>query len=403
MNSILKRVRGRDGKVSLSNLLDTLESRSLKGRRLPRVVAKLSKHAEIVDDLDVDAAAPEKSPIVTQGRDARSSLSLYFRELSRIPLLTREDEVFLAKRIEESHVGIRRICRTCKISPGVMRKMVTLPTRPQRRAFLVSRKIRSKRSERILDELDRLERMYARAKEKMVLSNLRLVISVAKRYQNLGMPLADLINEGNLGLLKAVDKYNYKLGFRFSTYATWYIRQAISRALTDKSRTIRLPAHIAEFMSRFIRTKMRLAHQIGREPTAREIANVLKLPVKRVIELMQVSQDTASLDMPIGREKDTLLLEILEEEGPDTYFRELNISFLYDELKKMLETLSPREQTIIKLRFGLEGVQPKTLHEIGSQLNLTRERIRQIEERTLDKLKKLCIRRNVYDFLSEVE
>ena len=146
-----------------------------------------------------------------------------------------------------------------------------------------------------------------------------------------------------------------------------------------------------------------VSHELGREPVAHEMAKVLKMPVKRIIELMQVSQDTASLDMPIGREKDTLLSEILEEEGPDTYFRKLNISFLYDELKKMLETLTPREQTIVKLRFGLDGITPRTLHEIGKELGLTRERIRQIEERTLEKLKRLCIRRNVYEFLSDVE
>ena len=355
---------------------------------------------EIVDDLAVEETPAAKEP-PTVG-ETKNTLSLYFRELSRIPLLRREEEVLLARKIEESRTGLPKLCRKEKIPTRLMRKLVTLPTRRQRRMLLAAHKIRVGRRERVLAEMDRLERLYARAKEKMVLSNLRLVVSVAKRYQNLGTPLADLINEGNLGLLKAVDKYNYKLGFRFSTYATWYIRQAISRALTDKSRAIRLPAHIAESMSRFIRVKMRLSHELGREPTAHEIAKALKQPHKRVIELMQVSQDTASLDMPIGREKDTLLSEILEEEGPDTYFRKLNISFLYDELKKMLETLTPREQTIIKLRFGMDGIQPKTLHEIGEELGLTRERIRQIEERTLGKLKNLCIRRNVYEFLSDV-
>lgn len=410
VESILKRAGGAGGKVALSKILDTIESdpaasSGSRATHLPKVVAKLSKQVEIVDDLAEDAVEPvaEKDTAPAIAGDTRSSLSLYFRELSKIPLLTREEEVMLAKRIEASHIGLPKLCRKEKIMPGLMRKLVTLPSRRQRRAFLAGHKIRTARRERVLDEVDRLERLYSRAKEKMVLSNLRLVVSVAKRYQNLGTPLSDLINEGNLGLLKAVDKYNYKLGFRFSTYATWYIRQAISRALTDKSRAIRLPAHIAETMSRFIRTKMKLSHKLGREPQAAEIGKVLKIPVKRVLELMQVSQDTASLDMPIGREKDTLLSEILEEEGPDTYFRKLNISFLYDELKKMLETMSPREQTIIKLRFGLDGIVPKTLHEIGEELGLTRERIRQIEERTLAKLKNLCIRRNVYEFLSDVQ
>ncbi len=408
IDKILEQATGPDGKVILSKLLDTLETdQSVAGgmdaQRIPQMVAKLSKQVEIVDDLESDSDSPtekETAPVVTS--DAKSTLSLYFRELAKIPLLTREEEIMLAKRIEASRLGLPRLCRMEKISAGFMRKLVTLPTRRNRRALLAAHKVRSARRERVLAEMERLERLYARAKEKMVLSNLRLVVSVAKRYQNLGTPLSDLINEGNLGLLKAVDKFNYKLGFRFSTYATWYIRQAISRALTDKSRAIRLPAHIAETMSRFLRTKLRLSHELGRDPDAREIAKALKMPLKRVLELMQVSQDTASLDMPIGREKDTLLSEILEEQGPDVYFRKLNISFLYDELKKMLETLSVREQAIIRLRFGLDGIPPKTLHEIGQHLGLTRERIRQIEERTLEKLKKLCIRRNVYEFLSDV-
>lgn len=409
VDTIIKKA-GRGGKMPLSKLLDTIESEHTllnpKDKSvLPKVVAKLSGQVEIVDDLGTEEEQDEKekaSRNVITG-DLRSSLSLYFRELSKIPLLTREEEIMLAKRIEESHIGVTRLCRKEKIRPRLMSKLITLPTRRQRLTFLSLNKIRSHKRERVLQEMDRLEKLYARAKEKMVLSNLRLVVSVAKRYQNLGTPLSDLINEGNLGLLKSVDKYNYKLGFRFSTYATWYIRQAISRALTDKSRSIRLPAHIAETMSRFIRTRMSLSHEMGRDPTAHEISKALKLPVKRVLELMQVSQDTASLDMPIGREKDTLLSEILEEQGPDTYFRKLNISFLYDELKKMLETMTVREQTIIKLRFGLDGIVPKTLHEIGKELNLTRERIRQIEERTLEKLKKLCIRRNVYEFLRDLE
>ncbi len=406
VDAILKQAQIGSGKISLSKLLETIESGDASAfdkSHVSRVVARLSKQAEIVDDID---STPEEQPKVRQptfAKDSKSSLSLYFKELSKIPLLTREQEVDLARRIEESKLGVPRLCRKEKIFPSLMRKVVTLPTRRNREALLAARKVRSTRRRRILAEMSRLEKMYAAAKEKMVLSNLRLVVSVAKRYQNLGTPLSDLINEGNLGLLKAVDKYNYKLGFRFSTYATWYIRQAISRALTDKSRAIRLPAHIAETMSRFVRTRMRLSHELGREPTAREIAGIMKLPARRVIELMQVSQDTASLDMPIGREKDTLLSEILEEEGPDVYFRKLNISFLYDELKKMLDTLSPREQEIIKLRFGLDGMIPKTLHEIGAQMGLTRERIRQIEERTLEKLKKLCIRRNVYEFLSDLE
>lgn len=399
---------GRGGKVKLSKLLDTIEAdRTLSPRQsrtaLPKAIERLSKHVEIVDDISTDEIMGDKPAETATVSEIKSSLTLYFRELSKIPLLTKGEEFALARQIDESRKALPAICNREKIPKHVMRRLITLPTRRERRALLSIRRIAPRKCDRVLREMERLERIYTRAKEKMVLSNLRLVVSVAKRYQNLGTPLPDLINEGNLGLLKAVDKFNYKLGFRFSTYATWYIRQAISRALTDKSRAIRLPAHIAESMSRFIRTRMRLSHDLGREPSPAEIARALDLPIRRVQELMQVSQDTASLDMPIGREKDTLLSEILEDEGPDTYFRKLNISFLYDELKDMLRTLSEREQTIIRLRFGLDNVTPKTLHEIGRQMGLTRERIRQIEERTLVKLKKLCIRRNVYEFLGDMQ
>lgn len=394
-------------RLSCALIIDFLEATGQPAalEDVQRVVDSLPPNIEFVDDAELEDDVASGKHAAKASFTPRSSLAIYFRELAKIPLLKREEEISLAKQIEESKKGWERLRRKEKIRPEVFKKLVTQVDHKDQRQYLAEQQIqtiRKDKRERVVRDLNKLIKKYADAKEKMIKSNLRLVISIAKRYQNLGLPLSDLINEGNLGLIKSVDKFDYHRGFRFSTYSTWYIRQAISRALTDKSRTIRLPAHIAESMNRFLRVRSKLSNDLGREPLPAEIAKALGLKVDRVMEMMRVSQDTASLDMPIGQEQDTLLSEILEDERPDAYFRKMNISFLYDELKRMLETLSERERKIIQMRFGLDAATPRTLNEIGQELGLTRERIRQIEERTLEKLKKLCIRRNVYEFLTEV-
>ncbi|KKR86347.1 RNA polymerase sigma factor RpoD [Candidatus Gottesmanbacteria bacterium RIFCSPHIGHO2_01_FULL_46_14] len=266
---------------------------------------------------------------------------MYLKEIGRIPLLKFEDEISLAKRYEK---GDRK------------------------------------------------------AKKKLIESNLRLVVSIAKKYIGRGMSLLDLIQEGNQGLIRAVEKYDWRKGYKFSTYATWWIRQAITRAIADQARTIRIPVHMVETINRFVRASRRLMQELGREPSPEEIAKVMEVDVTKVREIMKVSQEPTSLETPVGDEEDSHLGDFISDPGPTPY-DQTSRQLLKEHMEEVLATLSDREKRVLILRFGLEDGRPRTLEEVGAQFGVTRERIRQIEAKALRKLRHPSRSKKLKDYL----
>ena len=266
-----------------------------------------------VDNLDLS---------IPDGVSLDDPVRMYLKEIGKVPLLSPEEEIELAKRME------------------------------------------------LGDE---------NARKRLAEANLRLVVSIAKRYVGRGMQFLDLIQEGNLGLIKAVEKYDYSKGFKFSTYATWWIRQAITRAIADQARTIRIPVHMVETINRLIRTSRQLLQELGREPTPEEIAEKMEMPVERVREIMKISQDPVSLETPIGEEEDSHLGDFIQDDHVQVPVDAATYTLLHEQLMEVLDTLTEREQKVLRLRFGLDDGRPRTLEEVGRQFNVTRERIRQIE------------------------
>ena len=288
------------------------------------------------------------------------TVRLYLREIGQVDLLTVEDERRLAQLIEEGKVGATRIdamADSTALAPGEERMLLRAVSRGER------------------------------AKSELTQANLRLVVSIAKRYSGRGMQLLDLIQEGNLGLMRAVDKFDHTKGFKFSTYATWWIRQAITRSIADQARTIRIPVHMVEHMNRVTRAKRQMHQELEREPTVDEIAEKVQLPPDRVRELLRISQDPLSLDSPVGDEDEANLGDFIEDESVDSPADAATRMMLHDAVTEVLGELSDREQEIVRLRFGLDGGRAKTLEEVGQEFGVTRERIRQIEAKTLAKLR----------------
>lgn len=286
---------------------------------------------EIIDDVDVLEGVSTEDPV-----------RMYLKEIGNVPLLTTEQEVELAKRVEAG------------------------------------------------DE---------EAKKQLTEANLRLVVSIAKKYVGRGMPFLDLIQEGNMGLMKAVDKFDYSKGYKFSTYATWWIRQAITRAIADQARTIRIPVHMVETINRTIRTSRQLTQSLGREPSAAEIAEVMKMPVQRVEEILKIAMDPISLETPVGEEDDTHLGDFIKDNKSEVPADAAAYTLLQEQLDEVMQTLTDREKKVLALRFGLEDGRSRTLEEVGKEFHVTRERIRQIEAKALRKLRHPSRSRKLKDYL----
>ena len=300
---------------------------------------------------------------------------MYLKEIGKVPLLTAAEEIDLAMKIE---AGVAAGEQLEKADAGE----IELERRDLRR-------------------LTRIEEVGFDAKQQLIEANLRLVVSIARRYVGRGMLFLDLIQEGNLGLIRAVEKFDYRKGFKFSTYATWWIRQAITRAIADQARTIRIPVHMVETINKLVRIQRQLLQELGREPTPKEIGDVMGLPEERVREIQKISQEPVSLETPIGEEEDSQLGDFIEDDAAVVPPDAASFSMLQEQLGKVLDGLAERERKVISLRFGLEDGHPRTLEEVGREFGVTRERIRQIESKTLAKLRHPSRSSKLKDYLED--
>ena len=352
----LGRERGFVTTLDLAEALDAagLDSNSAKvfARHLKRASIPIVDAGTVSPDGSANPKPPQPGATTTV-----DSVRLYLNEIGRVDLLLAEEEVNLAKRIDAGREASEILDSQEDIG--------------------VERRVR----------LRRIEREGRTAKRHLTESNLRLVVSIAKRYVGRGMSLSDLIQEGNLGLMRAVDKFDYTRGYKFSTYATWWIRQMISRSIADQSRTIRIPVHLVETMNKIKRVERQLIQELGREPTVEEVAAKVELPIERLEEFKRLQVDPTSLDAPVGEDGDGVMGELIEDTSAVAPAEAASAEALKSDLQRLLGELSPRERQVLEQRFGLGGLQPHTLEQVGDDLNLTRERIRQIEAKALAKLR----------------
>lgn len=321
-------------------ILDFLEANNIDVLRITDDDADDDILLEVDDDDEIEVEKIDLS--VPDGVSIEDPVRMYLKEIGKVPLLSAEEEIELAKRME---LGDQE------------------------------------------------------AKKRLAEANLRLVVSIAKRYVGRGMLFLDLIQEGNLGLIKAVEKFDYRKGYKFSTYATWWIRQAITRAIADQARTIRIPVHMVETINKLIRVSRQLLQELGREPTPEEIAAEMNMPVERVREILKISQEPVSLETPIGEEEDSHLGDFIQDDNVPVPADAAAFTLLKEQLEEVLGTLTEREQKVLTLRFGLEDGRARTLEEVGREFNVTRERIRQIEAKALRKLRHPSRSRKLKDYL----
>ena len=363
LSKLLELAKSKKNVLEEKDIHDAFAGEELTPEKLDRIydfldkkhvdILKMSNDDEMDPDLfseDEDADPEDEIDVehidlsVPEGIGVDDPVRMYLKEIGKVPLLSPDEEIELAKKIE------------------------------------------------LGDE---------EAKKKLAESNLRLVVSIAKRYAGRGMQLLDLIQEGNLGLIKAVEKFDYRKGYKFSTYATWWIRQAITRAIADQARTIRIPVHMVETINRLVRTQRQLVQKLGREATPEELAKELDMPVERVREIMKISQDPVSLETPIGEEEDSHLGDFIQDNNVEVPADAATYTLLHEQLMDVLSTLTEREQKVLRLRFGLDDGRPRTLEEVGRQFNVTRERIRQIEAKALRKLRHPSRSKILKDYLDE--
>lgn len=347
INSIVNRLLNKVKKthsITAKEINDDLEDVDVTPEQIERIYDGLeAMGVEIVpDNQDAEGAEGDLDMSVPEGVAIDDPVRMYLKEIGKVPLLNSEQEVELAKRIQDG------------------------------------------------DEV---------AKQKLAEANLRLVVSIAKRFVGRGMQFLDLIQEGNLGLIKAVEKFDFTKGFKFSTYATWWIRQAITRAIADQARTIRIPVHMVETINKLIKTERQLIQELGRAPQPEEIAKMMDMPTEKVREIMKIAQEPVSLETPIGEEEDSHLGDFIEDDAAPAPAEAAAFTMLKEQLINVLDTLTPREEKVLRLRFGLDDGRARTLEEVGKEFNVTRERIRQIEAKALRKLRHPSRSKKLKDYL----
>lgn len=347
-------------------------------------VLKISNDDDVDDDIildEEDEVEVEKIDLsVPEGVSVEDPVRMYLKEIGKVPLLSADEEIELAQNMEDGAVAIEKI--------NVLKGRLDGASEEEKAE--------------IKEEIKTLQRDVdkgADAKKRLAEANLRLVVSIAKIYVGRGMLFLDLIQEGNLGLIKAVEKFDYKKGYKFSTYATWWIRQAITRAIADQARTIRIPVHMVETINKLIRVSRQLLQELGREPSPEEIAKEMSMPVERVREILKISQEPVSLETPIGEEEDSHLGDFIKDDNVPVPADAAAFTLLKEQLEEVLGTLTEREQKVLTLRFGLEDGRARTLEEVGKEFNVTRERIRQIEAKALRKLRHPSRSRKLKDYL----
>lgn len=354
LGDLLETAKKKKNMLEYQEISDYFKDMNLNAEQFEEILEFLETHnidvLRISDDDDEDILLDDEDEVeveqidlsVPDGISIEDPVRMYLKEIGKVPLLSAEDEIELAKRME-------------------------------------------------LGDMD--------AKKRLAEANLRLVVSIAKRYVGRGMLFLDLIQEGNLGLIKAVEKFDYRKGYKFSTYATWWIRQAITRAIADQARTIRIPVHMVETINKLIRVSRQLLQELGREPSPEEIAAEMNMPVERVREILKISQEPVSLETPIGEEEDSHLGDFIQDDNVPVPADAAAFTLLKEQLEEVLGTLTEREKKVLTLRFGLEDGRARTLEEVGREFNVTRERIRQIEAKALRKLRHPSRSRKLKDYL----
>ena len=365
------------GVLTFKEISDAFEDIEVTPEEIERLYDIFEKESiELVEDLDKELEEIEVSKeeledlSVPEGLNIDDHVKMYLKEIGKVNLLTPEEELSLAKRMADGETAKEQL-----------------------------EEIGEEIEEDTKKQIDLLIADGEKAKKSLAEANLRLVVSIAKRYVGRGMLFLDLIQEGNLGLIKAVDKFDYTKGYKFSTYATWWIRQAITRAIADQARTIRIPVHMVETINKLVRVSRQLVQELGREPTPEELAKELNMPVDKVREISKISQEPVSLETPIGEEEDSHLGDFIPDEDAPAPSEAASFVLLKEQLGAVLETLSEREAKVLRLRFGLDDGRARTLEEVGKEFDVTRERIRQIEAKALRKLRHPSRSKKLKDFL----
>ncbi|MCI6255361.1 MAG: RNA polymerase sigma factor RpoD [Clostridiales bacterium] len=385
------------GKLDSGELMETLDDLNLESEQMDQVYDSLealsidiSNDEDILPDLaDEEPAAEEIAEVEEEELVDPNSLvnsfsiddpvRMYLKEIGKVPLLNPDEEIVLAQAMSAGNEAKARLDELEEQRKNGETPDIT----PEEEAQL--RKVYKKGES---------------SKQKLAEANLRLVVSIAKRYVGRGMLFLDLIQEGNLGLIKAVEKFDYTKGYKFSTYATWWIRQAITRAIADQARTIRIPVHMVETINKVIRVSRQLLQELGHDPTPEEIAAEMNMPVDKVREILKIAQEPVSLETPIGEEEDSHLGDFIPDEDASEPSEAASFTLLKEQLVEVLSTLTPREEKVLKLRFGIEDGRTRTLEEVGKEFNVTRERIRQIEAKALRKLRHPSRSKKLKDFLN---